>query len=77
MYEIQEFTVKPDKYRELSVKLTVKVKFTVNFQYYANRESCKIASYFKQCKFKFMRKNMSKFSSVMSSTRHVPLVIPY
>ena len=30
MYEIQEFTVKPDKIQEFTVKLTVKVKFTVN-----------------------------------------------
>ncbi len=30
MYEIQEFTVKPDKIQEFTVKVTVKVKFTVN-----------------------------------------------
>ncbi len=30
MYEIQDFTVKPDKIQEFTVKLTVNVKFTVN-----------------------------------------------
>ena len=54
MYEIQEFTVKPDKIQEFTVKLTVKVKFTVNLTVISCimqiQNPVKFASYFLQCK---------------------------